>query len=60
MIDQFQNLFRVLDNVFSLLRIPRPEDEEINDIRENLVVLEKMWNELHISITPKMYCLIIH
>ena len=60
MLQKFQNVFRVLDDLFSLLHIPGPEDEEVNDIRENLIVLEKMWNELHISITPKAHVLFDH
>ena len=60
MFDQFWNIFWVLDNLFSLLCIPGPNENEIDDIKENIIVLEKLWNDLNISVTPKAHVLFDH
>ena len=57
MFQWFQNVFRVLDNVFLLLCIPGLDEEEVNGRRENLIVLEKMWFQLYINIKPKAHVL---
>ena len=58
--EQFKNLFMTLDHTFSLLRIPGPNEEDINDIRSSLKVLEKLWREIKISITPKAHVMFVH
>ena len=49
-----------LDHTYSLLRIPGPNEEDINDIRSSLKVLEKLWREIKISITPKAHVMFVH
>ena len=56
----YHNLFRTLDHTFSLLRIPGPNEEEIDDIRKSLLVLESLWREIKISITPKAHVMFVH
>ena len=56
----YRNLFRTLDHTFSLLRIPGPNEQEIDDIRKSLVVLESLWREIKISITPKAHVMFLH
>ena len=43
-----------------MLCIPGPDEEEINDKRVNLIVLERLWYTLQISITTKTYVLFDH
>ena len=43
-----------------MLRIPGPTQEEINDIQTSLKVLEKLWREIKISITPKAHVMFVH
>ena len=57
---QFKNLFMTLDHTYSLLRIPGPNEEDINDIRSSLKVLEKLWREIKFGITPKAHVMFVH
>ena len=57
---QFKNLFRTLNHTFSLLQIPGPNEDEINDIQNSLKVLEKLWKEIKINITPKAHVMFVH
>ena len=43
----------------NLLRVDQQE-QEIDDIRKSLVVLESLWREIKISITPKFHMICIH
>ena len=58
--EQYHNLLRTLDHTFSLLRIPGPSKEEIDDIQDSLIVLEKLWRQIKISITPKAHVMFVH
>ena len=59
-VDDYTNLFRVMDLSFSLLRTPAPTEDEINEARKAIFVLEKLWRNLNINITPKAHVLFVH
>ena len=58
--DDYMNLFRVMDLVFSNLRIPSPNKDEIANVKESKYVMETMWRDLELSITPKAHILFEH
>ena len=59
-IDTFQSLFQAMDVVFSKLRIIAPSETEINEIKVGIRVLETIWEELELSVTPKFHILVTH
>ena len=59
-INKFQALFETTDVVFLHLRILDPTDEEIEVLRKGIKVLEKLWCEMDLVITPKVHILFIH
>ena len=59
-IDKFTNLFHVMDIVFSGLRVVDPTEEEILETKKANFVLENIWRDLYLSITPKAHILFIH
>lgn len=59
-LDKFQNLFETLDVVFSLLRLCSPTEEEIKKAEHCISELEKKWNDLELSHTPKLHILLDH
>ena len=56
----YTNLFRVMDLSFSLLRIPAPTKDEIEEARKAVFVLEHLWNKMEINITPKAHVMFTH
>ena len=59
-IDTFRSLFDCIDLVFSKLRILDPTLAEVEEIKVSIKGLELLWNELDLSITPKMHILLEH
>ena len=59
-VDDYANIFQVLDVIFSLLRIPAPKEEEIKDLKEAIFVLEILWAKMELSVTPKAHILFDH
>ena len=59
-INKFQALFETTDVVFLHLRILDPTNEEIEVLRKGIKVLEKLWCEMDLVITPKVHILFIH
>ena len=59
-IEKYANIFRVLDIVFSSLRILCPNTEEIEETKEATMILERLWREMEINITPKAHILFVH
>ena len=49
-----------MDVVFSKLRIIAPSETEINEIKVGIRVLETIWEELELSVTPKFHILVTH
>ena len=59
-IEEYRKLFLTMDMVFATLRILAPTEEEINEAREGARVLELIWRELGLKITPKAHILFKH
>ena len=59
-IDEYTNLFQVMDLVFALLRTPAPTESEVKEAKEAISVLEILWYDLDISITVKAHVLFEH
>ena len=59
-INLFQFLFETMDNVFSGLCIISPVENEINDLQNAIKMLESVWRELDLNITPKAHILFVH
>ena len=59
-IDNYTNLFHVMDIVFSSLRILDPTAIEIEETKKANFVLENIWRNLNLSITPKAHILFVH
>ena len=59
-LDNFVNLFWVMDLSFSLLCTPAPTKEEINEARKTVFVLEQLWKKMDINITPKAHVMVEH
>ena len=59
-INSFQFLFETMDNVFSGLRIISPVENKINNLQNAITVLESVWRELDLNITPKAHILFVH
>ena len=53
-------LFEVMDVIFTLLRTPDPKEEEIKDTKDAIDVLEGLWFDMKLSITPKAHVLFEH
>ena len=60
MVDEYTTLFQVMDIVFATLRIPAPTDEEVQEAKEAIFVLETLWRNLSLVITPKAHVLFEH
>ena len=58
--DDYINLFHVMDAIFSNLQIPSPSKDEIEEVKLSNYVMENMWRELELSITPKAHILFEH
>ena len=56
----YTNLFQVMDLSFSLLRIPAPTKDEIEEAKKTIFVLEQLWNKIEINITPKAHVMFTH
>ena len=56
----FHSLFRLMDVVFSQLRIIDPSPIEIDKTRKSISVLESLWRKLDLNITPKCHILFVH
>lgn len=59
-LQKYTELLLVLDVVIALLRTPAPTDEEILKAQEAILVLEVMWREMELNITPKAHILFCH
>ena len=59
-IDTFHYLLEITDVVFSNLRILSPSEEEIKETHEAIKMLENVWIELDMCITPKAHILFKH
>ena len=59
-VDKFKNLFKTLDVVFLLLRLCSTTEEEMNKAEHCIGELEKKWNDLELSHTPKLHILVDH
>ena len=59
-IDKFEAIFDATDVVFSNLRVLDPTPEEMETIEKGIRVLEQMWNDLELVITPKVHILFRH
>ena len=58
--ENYINLFKVMDVSFSMLRITAPKNVDIEETKKAVVVLEKMWKNLKLSITPKAHIMFKH
>ena len=59
-IDTFHYLLEITDVVFSHLRILSPTEEEIKETYEAIKMLENVWRDLDMYITPKAHILFSH
>ena len=59
-IEKFANLFRTIDVVFALLRIPDPSNGEVKEVTNAIKVLETLWIDLKLNVTPKIHILFNH
>ena len=59
-IDTFKSLFETMDLVFSSLRILNPSEVEMKNTAESIIVLEQLWSQLDLTITPKAHILFVH
>ena len=59
-LNTYNDLFRVMDLVFSLLRIPAPTKYDIKNAKKAVAKLEEIWRGLNISETPKAHILFKH
>ena len=56
----YSDLFRVMDLLFSLLRIPAPTVNDIKNAKKTVAQLEQLWKQLNISETPKAHIIFKH
>jgi hypothetical protein len=59
-IDEHCRLFQAQDAVYSHLRIIDPTRIEMQQTRENIDVMKKLWNKMELSITPKAHLIFFH
>ena len=59
-IEKFEYLFETTDLVFSNLRILAPSEEEVCDTEKAIKVLEQIWKDLELHVTPKAHILFDH
>ena len=59
-LDEYTNLFHVMDISFSCLRIIDPNEDEIKEAKKTNFVLEHIWQNIKLSITPKAHILFTH
>ena len=57
---KFEYLFETTDLVFSNLRLLAPTEEEINETEKAIKVLEQVWKDLELYVTPKAHILFYH
>ena len=57
---KFEYLFETTDLVFSNLRLLAPTEEEINETEKAIKVLEQIWKDLELYVTPKAHILFYH
>ena len=58
--DKFISLFETIDVVFFRLRTLDPTEEEINDAKKAVLVLEKLWEDIELKQGPKLHILFDH
>ena len=58
--EEFSNLFSALDAAFSLLRLVKPSEDEIEEAKKAVSVLEQLWRQAKLSITLKAHIIFNH
>ena len=56
----YRDLFRVMDLLFSLLRVPAPTKHDIKNAKRAVAKLEQLWRTLRMSETPKAHIIFKH